>query len=199
MLNRIIGVLKLNVRTFEEIEADQGATGQAALIVAIVAILSAIGAYFGAEAGSAALQSLADQFGADLPAGTIPNISPVGAALNGFVGAFVRWLLWSILTYLIGTNLFKGQATIGEMLRVLGFAQAPQLLSILSFIPCLGAIIAIAAAIWSLVAGFIAVRQGLDLDNMQTAITVVLSWLVAVIVNLCVLGPIFGFIAAAGS
>jgi hypothetical protein len=134
-----------------------------------------------------------------LPAGTIPNISPVGAALNGFVGAFVRWLLWSILTYLIGTNLFKGQATIGEMLRVLGFAQAPQLLSILSFIPCLGAIIAIAAAIWSLVAGFIAVRQGLDLDNMQTAITVVLSWLVAVIVNLCVLGPIFGFIAAAGS
>ena len=83
----------------------------------------------------------------------------------------------------------------GEMLRVLGFAQAPQLLTVFSFIPCLGVIIALAAAIWSLIAGFIAIRQGLDIDNMQTAITVILSWLIAVVVNLCVLEPIFALIA----
>lgn len=198
MLNRIIGVLRLDVNTFEEIEHDKSATGQAAIIVAVVAVLTAIGSFFGVQTASAVLEQMQQQFG---EAGIDPTmaqfaaISPIGAALNAFISAFVGWLLWSVLTYLIGTNLFKGQATIGEMLRVLGFAQAPRLLGIFGFIPCLGAIIGIIAAFWSLVAGFIAVRQGLDIDNTKTAITVVLSWLIAVVFNLCVLGPIFALIA----
>jgi hypothetical protein len=44
MLQRIMGVFMLNADTFEEIEHDQSATGQAAIVVTIVALLSAIGA-----------------------------------------------------------------------------------------------------------------------------------------------------------
>jgi hypothetical protein len=193
----MIGVLKLDVNTFEEIEHDPNATGQAAIIVALVAIVSAIGGFFGVRAGSAAMQQFGQQFeefGGEAPFAAFAQVSPVGVAINAFIGAFVAWVVWSLLTYLIGTNLFKGQATMGEMLRVLGFAQLPRLLNLFSFIPCVGVIISLVALVWSLVVGFIAVRQGLDLDNGQTAITVILSWLVALVINACVLGPIFSFI-----
>ena len=43
MFQRMVGVLKLDVNTYEEIEHDQNETGQAALIVLIVAIVSGIG------------------------------------------------------------------------------------------------------------------------------------------------------------
>ncbi len=193
MINRIIGILKLDVNTFEEIEHDEAATAEAAIIVAVVAVLSAISGFFGAQASNNTFQQLSQQFEGDIPL-EMMAISPIGGAFAAFIGVFITWILWSALTYVIGTNLFKGQATMGEMLRVLGYAQVPRLLNIFSFIPCLGAIVALVALVWSLVVGFIAVRQGLDIDNTQTAITVVLSFLVAVVVNLCFIGPIFSLI-----
>ena len=45
LVQRMIGAAMLNVNTYEEVEADSGATGQAATVVAIVAVASAIGAY----------------------------------------------------------------------------------------------------------------------------------------------------------
>jgi hypothetical protein len=185
MLQRIIGVLRLDVNTFEEIEHDESATGQAAIIIAVIAILQAIGGYFGA--GSAA--ALFEQFGSTIEGAeslidAAASISPVGAAIQAFVGLFVTWVLWSALTFFIGTRLFAGKATMGEMLRVIGFAMVPQILGI---IPCIG----ILGWIYSLVTGFIGIRQGLDLDNGKTAATLGISFLVALVVNLCVLGPLF--------
>jgi hypothetical protein len=63
----------------------------------------------------------------------------------------------------------------------LGFAQVPQVLGI---IPCVGII----GAIWALVTGFIAVRQGLDLDNTKAAITVVIGWLIVFVGSLLIGG-----------
>ena len=79
------------------------------------------------------------------------------------------------MSYLVGTSLFGGQATLGEMLRVLGFAQAPQLLGI---IPCLGGLV---GAIWALIASFIAIRQGLDLDNTKAFLTALIGFVVLMI------------------
>ncbi len=196
MLNRVIGVLKLDVATYEEIEHDEAATTQAAIIVTIIAVLSAIGGYLGAQAASSLVDSMGDlsEMGFDIPMDSIANMSPFGAAIAAFLGVYISWLLWSVLTYFIGTKLFGGVATIPEMMRVLGFAQAPQLLNVLSFIPCLGVIISIVAAIWSLVCGFIGVRQGLDIDNTKTLITVVISWLVAFLVNMVVVNPLLGLL-----
>ena len=193
MINRIIGVLTLNVNVFEEIEHDENATTEAAMIVAVVAVISAIGGFLSVQFGGDAMAQFSEQFGGDVPF-PIPTISPIGTAVTSFVGTFVGWILWSALTYFIGTNLFKGQATIGEMLRVIGYAQVPLVLNLVSFIPCLGAIISLVASIWSLVAGFVAVRQGLDIDNTQTAITVVISFIIAFIVQLCAIGPIFALV-----
>ena len=168
MLDRIIGVFKLDANTFEEIEADQSATGQAALVVLVVALVGAVGS------GIAA---------------TITDTSFFSSFISSLVTALLGWLVWSAVTYFVGTALFGGQADLGEMLRVIGFAYAPQILGI---IPCIGWLIGV---IWTLAAGFIAVRQGLDLDNTKAALTIGIG-LVAYIIIFVIIGAIFGTGAA---
>ncbi|RMG93190.1 MAG: hypothetical protein D6706_15800 [Chloroflexi bacterium] len=160
MLNRIIGVFKLDVNTFEEIEHDQNATGQAALIVLVIGLLSGIGQGI-----------VGDSF--------------VSGLIVGLLSTLAGWVIWSAVTYFVGTSLFKGQADMGEMLRVIGFAYSPQILGI---IPCLGQVI---GAIWTLVAGFVAVRQGLDLDNTKAALTIGIGF-VAYLVIFFIIGLFLG-------
>ena len=193
MFERIIGFLKLDVNTIEAVEADESATSQAAIVVGVVAILAAIGAFLGAQAGNAILDNLGQFSEMDIPF-EVPSISPIGAALNALIGAFVAWAVWSALTYFIGTRMFGGQATMSEMLRVIGFAQAPRLLNVFSFVPCLGAILVFVAWIWSIVVGFVAIRQGLDLDNTKTALTILISFVGAIVVNWLIVGPILGLL-----
>ena len=50
MIDRILGVFKLDADTFEQIEHDQSATTQAALVVLVVALAGIIGNLFGAVA-----------------------------------------------------------------------------------------------------------------------------------------------------
>ncbi|MFB6230626.1 MAG: YIP1 family protein [Salinibacter sp.] len=155
MVQRIIGVFQLDVPTFEQIEHDTTATGQAAGVVAIAAVCQAIGRSFSAFI-----------WGGGVGAGFLVTI----------VAAFIGWVVWSALTYWIGTTLFEGQADLGEMLRVIGFANAPLILAI---IPCFGTLV---GGIWALVAGFVAIRQGLDLDNTKTFVTIIIGFLAYVVI-----------------
>lgn len=164
MLNRIMGVFRLDVSTFEEIEHDQGATGQAALVVIIVAIVAGLGSGIAASASDQTF---------------------IGAFIGTLFSALLGWLLWSVVSWFVGTSFFGGQADVGEMLRVIGFAQAPQILGI---IPCIGVLI---GWIWSVIAGFIAIRQGLDLDNTKALLTVVIGFIFVIIVYV-VIGVVFG-------
>jgi hypothetical protein len=148
MLARIIGVFKLDVATFEEIEHNESLTLTAALIVILVSVISGFGNGFF-------------------------NLIFSRSFISGFFGALAStilgWILWSVVTWFIGTRFFNGQADVSEMLRVIGFAYAPLVLSI---IPCIGGVI---GAVWAIIAGFIAIRQGLDLDNGKTLLTVVVG------------------------
>lgn len=142
--NRILGVFKLDVAIFENIEHASSATNQAAIVVAIVAALSGLGSSFIAYiAGRSILPSF----------------------LSAIIWTFAGWLLWSVVSYFVGTELFGGRATIEEMLRVIGFAYAPHSLAI---IPCIGGVISL---VWSLAASFVAIRQGLDLDDLKALFT----------------------------
>lgn len=165
MLDRIMGVFRLNSNTFEEIEHDSGATGQAAVVVLLVALLSALGSGIGAA--------------------FTEDGSFFTSFLTTLLWAFVGWIIWSVISWFVGTTIFGGKATIDEMLRVIGFAQAPMLLGI---IPCIGWLI---GGIWALIAGFIAVRQGLDLDNLKALLTIAVGFIVYLI-GMAVLGLITG-------
>src|SRR4030042_3142815 len=137
MFARIIGVFKLSASTFEEIEHDTNLTLPAAVIVVLVSLVSGVG------------NGLFNGF---------IHKSFISGFLGSLIGVLLGWLLWSAITWFVGTRLFKGQADLGEMLRVIGFAYSPQVLSI---IPCVGGII---GAIWTLAAGFGAWRPGAARD-----------------------------------
>lgn len=151
LFNRIVGVFRLDPNTFEEVEHDPNALSQAAIVVAIVAVLTGLGSGFATIFGSR-------QF--------------IGSFFSALIWSFVGWILWSVAAYFVGTSLFGGKADLGEMLRVIGFAYAPLMLGI---IPCIGGII---GTIWAMVAGFIAVRQGLDFDNTKALLTVIVGLVV---------------------
>lgn len=154
MIERMIGAAKLDIEIYEEVEHDESATGQAAGVVTMVAIAQAI-----AEVGGGA-----------------------GMMILGIVAAFVGWGVWAGVTYLIGDKLLGGTATWGELLRTLGFAQAPGLLIVLAVVPVLGGFIRLGVGIWVLIAGFIGLRQALDLGNLKTLFTAVLGWLALMMV-----------------
>jgi hypothetical protein len=162
---RMVGAAKLDVNIYEEVEADTTATGQAAGVVALVAVAQAIGA---------------------IGEGTL-------GLVGGLVGALLGWLIWAGVTYLIGANLLGGSATWGELLRTLGFAQAPGMLAVLGLIPVVGGLVRVAVTIWILIAGVIAIRQALDVSTGKAVLTAVLGWLVlaipAVLFGIRIAGP----------
>jgi hypothetical protein len=153
MLARVIGVFKLDKNTFTEIENNTSLTLYAAIIVALVSLVSGLGSGI----YNALFRGTTSSF--------------FGGFFGSIISTFLGWLIWSAITWFVGTRFFKGQADITEMLRVIGFAYLPLFLSI---IPCLGSIV---GGIWALAAGFVAVREGLDLDNMKTLFTVVIGFL----------------------
>jgi hypothetical protein len=180
LVNRMIRAARLDVSLYEEVEADKNATSQAAIVVAIVAVASAI--------GGALRAAMSDE-----PTGI------VGAAIMGIITSLVSWVIWSYLTYFIGTKMFGGTATPGEMLRTIGFASSPGVLNILGFIPVIGPLIGFVTGIWSLVAGVIAVRQALDVDTSKAVLTAVISWVIAVLPFILLAGLFVGLLAAVSS
>lgn len=156
MLSRIVGVFKLNAATFEEIEHNTSLTLPATVIVILVSLISGVG-------------------------NGIFNGFVRKSFFSGFIGALlsvlIGWLLWSAVTWFVGTRFFKGEADLGQMLRVIGFAYLPLVLAI---IPCVGGVIGI---IWAIAAGFIAIRQGLDLDDAKAFFTVVIGALFYIVLT----------------
>jgi hypothetical protein len=146
---RMVGAAKLDANMYEEVEADTAANGQAAVVVALVAVAQAIGS---------------------IGEGTL-------GLVTGVVAAIVGWLIWAGVTYLIGAKLLGGTATWGELLRTLGFAQTPGVLSVLGIIPFVGGVVRVVVTIWILIAGVIAIRQALDVSTGKAVLTAVLGWL----------------------
>lgn len=148
-LDRVRGALFLDIDTYEEVEADESATMQAAVVVLTATVASAIGASGMGEAGI------------------------IGAAIRSVGG----WLIWAAVTHFIGSFL-GGTSTWGELLRTLGFAQAPGILAVVGIVPFLGWMIFPVVAIWGLVCGIVAIRQALDVDTVRAVVVAVIGWMV---------------------
>ncbi len=170
MLARMLGAARLNVHTFEEVEEDSNATLQALLVVALVAIATAIG---GLAAAS----------------------NPLIGLITGVVYGLVSWALWALVTFLVGTTILKTPNTVadwGELARTTGFAQSPGVLRVFGFIPAIGPIIVFAVTIWQLVAMVTAVRQALDYESTWRAVGVVVIGFVIVIIPLAIIAGLIG-------
>jgi hypothetical protein len=171
---RMMRAAKLETGVYEEIEADASATQQALWVVIIAAVLDGLGLALGAIL----FEGRAEGF--------------LGGLLIGVASAIIGWVVWAWLTYFIGTQLFNGSATPGEMLRTIGFAQAPRVLNVFSFIPVLGGLLRFVVAIWLLIAGIVAIRQALDVTTGKAIATAIIGWLAMLVVFV-----IIGIIVAA--
>ena len=162
MIGRMIGAAKLNVGTYEEVEADRSATGQALFVVLLVTVASVVGTLL-----------LGD------------DVDVVRALVVGIIRGVVSWALWALVTMLIGTTILKTEKTEadwGELARTTGFAQTPGILNVLVFVPAVGGLIVLVAFIWSIVAMLIGVRQALDYTSTWRAFFVVLLALIPVLI-----------------
>ena len=176
-VDRMVRAARLDVQLYEEVEADLNATNQSLLVVVIVALPTGIG-----QAVSASMDVTATR-------------GVVGPIIGGLLSALLGWAVWSYVVYYVGTRFMGGTATYGEVLRTLGFAETPNILLIFSFIPVIGGLISLVAFVWRIVAGFIATRQALDIDNVKTFWTIligIVALAIVVSVVLIIVGVIFG-------
>jgi hypothetical protein len=175
----MVRAARLETSLYNEVEADTSATSQALTVVVITALAGGTGAALGQALGGR-------------PAGI------AGGLIGGIFAELLGWLVWSYVMYFVGTRVFHGTATYGELLRTLGFANSPGVLLIFRFVPVLGGLISLVVGIWRIIAGFIAVREALDLDTGTTVATVVvgiIAYLVVAAIIALILGA-FGLGAA---
>ena len=157
---RVKGVLILDVRTFEEIEADATANVQALVVVVVASVAAGLGA--GVRLGT------------------------IGLFRETF-GALIGWVMWAAVTWVIGAKLLPEPQTrtnMGELLRVIGYAYAPNLFGFFAFVPGLGIVVRTLVAFWLLAATIVAVRQALDYaSTLRATAVVLLGWLIFVMIQ----------------
>ena len=154
LTTRLIGSATFSARSYEEVETDSNANLQAIGIV----ILSSLGAALGSG---------------------VTRLFDIAALL---VFALATWIVWVLLTLLIGTKLLPGNQTnadFGQILRTTGFSATPGILRALGFLPDIGWYIFAAATLWMLFTFVVAIRQALDYTSTGRALAVcILGWLI---------------------
>jgi hypothetical protein len=153
--DRLIGAAKLDVKIYEEVEADRSALNQAMSVVVLSSVAGGIGII-----GTAGFKGI-------------------------FVGtliALVSWFIWAYITYIVGTKILpepQTKADLGELLRTIGFSSSPGIIRVLGIIPGLGGIIFAVAGIWMLITMIVAIRQALDYESTWRAVGVCLiGWII---------------------
>ena len=155
---RVVGAMRLDANTFEEVERDPTAMGQAVGVIVLAAVSAGIGnLYWGGLTG----------------------------IVRGVITSLVGYVIWAVIVWLIGTKVMPDPGTkadFPETFRVIGFAAAPGLASVITIIPILGYLLMLVIWLWMIVAMVIAVRAVLDYSNTGKAVIVVL---IGFVVNLC--------------
>ena len=110
----------------------------------------------------------------------------------------IGFVLYAGIAYLIGGKLFatsETRVTLGQLVRTLGFAQAPGVLYVRGLLPVVGGSIRFVIGIWILVASVIAIRQACDFSTGRAVLTAAVSWIVYflfVVVPAAILGVLVG-------
>lgn len=168
ILGRMAGVLRLDASTFEEIEIDPKATGEAAFVVVASALVAAAG--YALRLG-----------------GT------VNAGLLGAIGELLGWAVYAWFAWLVGTKLIPGRdtkASWSELARTLGYATTPRFLLIFVALPGLTGLVRLVVSLWTLVATVVALRAALDCGTGRAVVAAVLASLVQTIVVALIVGAL---------
>jgi hypothetical protein len=152
MQDRLIRAVRLDKTLFRMVADSPEYNQEATIIAVVVSVVAALGALGGPK--------------------------PI---LNFFLqlasNLLLGWVLWALVAYAIGTNLFHGKSEPMEMMRTLAYAGIPRLLSVLAIIPCIGWIGSLAGGILSIIAGVIAIRESMEFDTTSAVITAIVGFI----------------------
>lgn len=158
MLRRILGALRLNSDTYEDVENDHGAIYQALFIVVISSV------------AAAAWELLLDRDEKSL--WVLALAIPLG---------IIAWAIWVLCVRMVGNAIFdiadRG-AYWGGLFRTTGFALSPGVLYVLISLPIIGDAIYFVAPLWTLLCMIVAVRPGTDYKSTIRALMVILLALI---------------------
>jgi len=184
LVSRVGRVLRLDRTVFREVESDTTAMGQAWTVVILATLSTALGGFLREMVAGSGLGR------------------PILGLVSGLIIGLVGFLVWSFVVYFVGTRFFSGRADYSEMIRTLGFAYSPNIFSIVAAVPVIGALLSFLISLWGIVAGFFAVREGLDLDTTKAILTIIISVVVLFLFTLVVtavlvpLGAVLGLATA---
>jgi hypothetical protein len=148
-----MGASVLDVDTYEEVEADRGATAQALVVVLASSLAGGIGA-----------------------SGFMHDGRPIAEGIFVWSAiSLIAWASWALLVFEIGGRLLPEAGTrvdVGELMRTIGFAAAPGMLRVFGVIPEVTIPVFLLTTVWMLVAMVVAVRQALDYRSTLRAVGV---------------------------
>jgi hypothetical protein len=167
-VDRLRGALMLDARTYRDVEQDTDANGQAAITVVLAALAAGIGYILSRD--------------------LVQNV------LGTVISSVLQWVIFSFVAYYVGASLFStGQTSVtpGQVLRTIGFAQAPKLLLVLGIIPILGWVVGMIVFFWFIAAAIVALREAFEFDTGRAVGTGLVALVVIAVIDI-VLSVIFG-------
>jgi len=170
IIDRMLGALRLQSAVYEEVEADQKATGEAAFIIVATSLVS--GAVNGVLTGAS-------------------------SGFFGALGSLLGWAFYAWVAYIVGVKLFPGPQTKsswGELARTLGYANTARFLILFELVPGLQALTRLVVSVWVLVATVVALRAALDITTGRAvwiAIASAIGQLIVIAVALTIATAVF--------
>lgn len=166
LTERIIGAFTFRSGVYAEVENDVNFTTTAWLIVTVVAFLNQLG------------ERVSDDF-----------VKWILGTIVGTIFVLIGFAIACAVINWVGRTVFYAEVTFDELVRTLGLAYVWNIVGVLgaivAFSPTLDCVTAPArflAWILGLVAWFQAAREALDLETVQTLVTVIIGWIVLFVV-----------------
>ncbi|TKJ29270.1 MAG: hypothetical protein CEE40_09095 [Chloroflexi bacterium B3_Chlor] len=166
LIERIIGAFTFRKGVYAEVEKDTTFTTTAWILVVVVAFLNQLGSH----ASSNLVQWLLGAVG-----GTI--FAVIGFAVAALV---INW---------VGRGVFNADVTFEELVRTLGLAYVWQVVGVIGAVAafstalsCLLAPVMFIASILMVIAWFVATKEALDLEWVQTIVTVILGGIALIVI-----------------
>ena len=162
LVERIIGAFTFRREVYADVERDTSFTVTAWLLVTVVAFLNQLGTYASTDV-----------------------LKWLGSAIVGTVWAVIAFGVAAYIMNWLGRTLFQADVTFEEMVRALGLAYVWKIVGVVGILAgladalsCLLAPALVIGWVMLVISWFVAAKEALDLDLVQTIVTVALGWLV---------------------
>jgi hypothetical protein len=164
--DRIISAFTFRREVYKEVEGDTTFTNTAWLLVIVVAFLNQLGS-----------RASRNPFHWLIGAVVATIFAVIGFAVGAFI---VNW---------VGRTVFNAEVTFEELVRTLGLAYVWNIVGVLGVLAvisrtlvCLLTPVTFAAWILGLISWFVAAKEALDLEWVQTIVTVIVGWVVVFVI-----------------